>query len=114
MKEAWKRQRDSSNTSTGFTVQAGALWRVTPARELEPTGTHRLGLDIGGYWKSTRNVRKEYHCWATKKDKLWLGYCLLSCPWHPTGKIKVNNCPFISLWVGWGVSSKPPARGKGV
>jgi hypothetical protein len=38
----------SSNTSTGFTVQAGALWRATPARKLEPTATHRLRLDIGG------------------------------------------------------------------
>jgi hypothetical protein len=33
MKEAWKRQRDGSNTSTGFIVQAGALWRGTPERE---------------------------------------------------------------------------------
>jgi hypothetical protein len=36
-----------SNTSTGFIVQAGALWRETPARELEPTAMHRLGLDTG-------------------------------------------------------------------
>jgi hypothetical protein len=48
MKEAWQRHRDSSNTSAGFIVQAGALWRGTPARELEPIATHRLGLDIGG------------------------------------------------------------------
>jgi hypothetical protein len=34
-----------SNTSTGFIVQAV---EGTPARELEPTATHRLGLDIGG------------------------------------------------------------------
>jgi hypothetical protein len=36
MKEAWKRQRYGSNTNTGFIVQEGALWRGTPARELEP------------------------------------------------------------------------------
>jgi hypothetical protein len=36
-KEAWKRQRASSNASTGFVVEEGALWRGTPARELEPT-----------------------------------------------------------------------------
>jgi hypothetical protein len=35
MKKAWMRQRDNSNTSTEFIVQAGALWRGTPARELE-------------------------------------------------------------------------------
>jgi hypothetical protein len=46
MKEAWKRQRDSSNTSIGFIAQAGALWRGTPSRELELIATHRLGLDI--------------------------------------------------------------------
>jgi hypothetical protein len=42
----------------------------SPARELEPTATHRLGLDIGGLVKSTQKVSKGYcHC-ATKKDKL--------------------------------------------
>jgi hypothetical protein len=41
MKEAWKRQRDCSNTSTGFIVQTGALWRGTSAKELEPTASHR-------------------------------------------------------------------------
>jgi hypothetical protein len=70
-----------SNTSTGFIVQAV---EGTPARELEPTATHRLGLDIGGSWKSTRKVTKGYCCWATKKVKLWLGHCLLNCPWHPS------------------------------
>jgi hypothetical protein len=45
---AWMRQRDDSNTSTGFTVQGGATWKKTPARELEPIATHRLGLDVGG------------------------------------------------------------------
>jgi hypothetical protein len=48
MREAWQKERDSPNTSTGFIVQAGALWRGTPARELEPIATHKLGLDIGG------------------------------------------------------------------
>jgi hypothetical protein len=38
MKEAWKRQRNGSTTTTGFIVQAGALWRGIPARELEHTG----------------------------------------------------------------------------
>jgi hypothetical protein len=47
-KKRYGRSRDSSNTSTGFTVQAEALWKGTLARELEPTATHRLGLDIGG------------------------------------------------------------------
>jgi hypothetical protein len=48
MKEAWKRQRDGLNTNTEFIVQPGALWRGTPVKELEPTATHRLELDIGG------------------------------------------------------------------
>jgi hypothetical protein len=48
--------------------------RGTPARELEPTATHRLGLNIGWQGKSTRKVTKKYCCWATKKDKLWLGH----------------------------------------
>jgi hypothetical protein len=52
VKETWKRQRDGSNTSTGFIVQVGALWRGTPPREIEPTATHRLGLVVEGYWKS--------------------------------------------------------------
>jgi hypothetical protein len=47
MKETWKRQRDGSKTSTAFVVQAGALWRETPERQLEPTATHKLGLEIG-------------------------------------------------------------------
>jgi hypothetical protein len=42
----------------------------TPAKELEPIAIHRLGLDIGGWWKSTRKVIKGCCCWATKKDKL--------------------------------------------
>jgi hypothetical protein len=46
IKEVWKRQRDGSNTSTGFIVQVRPLWRGTSARELEPIATHRLGLDI--------------------------------------------------------------------
>jgi hypothetical protein len=46
-KEAGKRHKDSSNTSTGFIVQEGALWRGSPARKLEPTGTYRLGVVIG-------------------------------------------------------------------
>jgi hypothetical protein len=40
--------RNGSNTSTGFIVQAGALGRATPAKELEPIDMNRLGLDIGG------------------------------------------------------------------
>jgi hypothetical protein len=47
MKEAWKRQKDGSNTSTGFIVQDRALQRGIPARELEPTATYRLGVDTG-------------------------------------------------------------------
>jgi hypothetical protein len=43
MKEAWQRQRDGSNTSTGFIVQEGVLWRGSPARE--PTAAYRLGVD---------------------------------------------------------------------
>jgi hypothetical protein len=27
IKDAWKRQRDGSNTCTGFIVEAGVLWR---------------------------------------------------------------------------------------
>jgi hypothetical protein len=30
------------------TVYAGALWRETTARELEPIAIHRFGLDMGG------------------------------------------------------------------
>jgi hypothetical protein len=30
-----------------FIVQAGALWRGTQERELEPTATHRIELDRG-------------------------------------------------------------------
>jgi hypothetical protein len=71
-----------------------------PSKRARATATHRLGLVMGGYWKSTRKVTKEYHCWATTKDKLWLGHCLLNFPWHPSGELKVNNCPFVSLW-GW-------------
>jgi hypothetical protein len=47
MKEAWKRQRDGSNT-TRLVFQAGALWKGTPARELEPIAIHGLELDTGG------------------------------------------------------------------
>jgi hypothetical protein len=47
VKEAWKTQRDGSNTSTGFVVHAGALWRGSPERALEPIATHRLGLHMG-------------------------------------------------------------------
>jgi hypothetical protein len=46
MKEAWKRQRDSSNTSTGFTVWEGALWRGTPEESWSPSH-YRLEVDIG-------------------------------------------------------------------
>jgi hypothetical protein len=46
MKETWKKQRDSSKTSTGFIVQEEAWWRGTPARKLEPPATYRLDVDI--------------------------------------------------------------------
>jgi hypothetical protein len=32
--------------------------KETPARELDPIAIHRLGLDIWGWWKSTRKVIK--------------------------------------------------------
>jgi hypothetical protein len=35
-----------AQTSAGFIVQAGTLWRETPARELEPIAMDGLGLDI--------------------------------------------------------------------
>jgi hypothetical protein len=44
MEEAERRLK----TGTGFIVEAGVLWRLFPARELQPTATHRLGLDIEG------------------------------------------------------------------
>jgi hypothetical protein len=47
MKEVWNWQRDGSNTSTGFIVWEGALWRWISARELESTAAYRLGVDIG-------------------------------------------------------------------
>jgi hypothetical protein len=47
MKEARKRQRNCLDTCTGFIVQSRALWRGTPARELEPTAAYRLGIHIG-------------------------------------------------------------------
>jgi hypothetical protein len=42
MKEAWQRQRNSSNAFTGFFVGEGVPRRVTPARKLEPPAIYRL------------------------------------------------------------------------
>jgi hypothetical protein len=47
MKEAWKRQRDGSNTSTWFIVLEGVLQQGTPSRQMESTAAYRLGVDIG-------------------------------------------------------------------
>jgi hypothetical protein len=32
------------------------LWRGSPAGELEPTAAHRLGIDIGDWWRSPMKV----------------------------------------------------------
>jgi hypothetical protein len=37
------------NASIGFIIQEETIKRGYPARELEPTATYRLGLDIGGW-----------------------------------------------------------------
>jgi hypothetical protein len=56
----------------------------SPARELEPTSVYRLGIDIGAAEgkvpgrlldeKTFLWLTKEFHSWATKEDKLWLGH----------------------------------------
>jgi hypothetical protein len=46
---------DSSNASPGF-IQEETLWSGSPARELVSTAAYRLGVDIGGWWKSIRTV----------------------------------------------------------
>jgi hypothetical protein len=63
MKEAWKRQREGSNASTGFIVWEGPLWRRSPARELEPKAADRLGVDIGIGLEGKRHcARKFFWC----------------------------------------------------
>jgi hypothetical protein len=46
MKEAWKKQRDGSNTSTGFIVQEGALPRWVSSQSQKPTAAYRHEVDI--------------------------------------------------------------------
>jgi hypothetical protein len=47
MKEAQMRQRNSSNTSTGFIVWEEALQREVSSQSQKPTAAYRLGVDIG-------------------------------------------------------------------
>jgi hypothetical protein len=47
MKEAQKRLKDSSNTSSGFIIQEEALWRWGIQQSQNPTAAYRLGVDIG-------------------------------------------------------------------
>jgi hypothetical protein len=100
MKEAWKRQRDGSNTSTGFIVQAGAMLRGTPARELEPMATHKLVLDIGASGKVPGRSLRDTVAGQPRKvscsSQLISAQLSLASIWGT----KVNNCPFVSLW-GW-------------
>jgi hypothetical protein len=59
MKEAGKGQKDSSNASTRFIVREGAMWRGTPARELESPATYRLGVVWRGNptaWENSSRV----------------------------------------------------------
>jgi hypothetical protein len=83
MKEARKRQRDSSNTITGFIVQEGALCRGIPARELEPTAIYRLGVDNRAViWRGLHSGKI-----PPKWSQASLGEVL--GPWHSCGGQKV-------------------------
>jgi hypothetical protein len=74
-----------------------SLWSASLARELEPTATYRLRTDVAGQWKRTREVTKEYHCWASRKvscDEATV--CSTDLGTHL--EVKVDNYPFVSLW----------------
>jgi hypothetical protein len=42
MEEAWNRQKDGTNASTGFIIWEVSLRRGSPERELEPPAAYRL------------------------------------------------------------------------
>jgi hypothetical protein len=51
--------------------------------EGDPSKTARAHCHTQSWARYRRLVEKYLKGWTTKKDKLWLGHCLLNSPWHP-------------------------------
>jgi hypothetical protein len=82
LKRGMEGNRRWLNISTGFIQEREPVDRVSSRRarvhcHTQPWRRYRELV------KTTRKITKEYCCWATQEDKLWLGHCLLNCPRYP-------------------------------